>query len=375
VIAVVLFAACLGGCGYGLSDPSSTSVFTASSKQLALLTGGAPPPAATGALQSDTHNGVSNPTGAATDKVAAASFAPIAANQAKADAIKLSDAEETVDQAASLSAAPAQPAVEPHARVYLFRGIAGLIYSRGMDKLAERIERSGLSADVETYLMWRQTLERAIADYRRDPQPIVLIGHSMGGDAALSFAERLNGEGIPVGLLVTYDPSRIADEVPPNVERFINIYQSSNLMGGGSIGEGSRFHGHYASYNLKRHSEIIHVNIEKADAIQDQLVMKIRELAQTPAKAEGEAVPIRLEVPSDAAIELWDSGLRVTAHAGETLKTIAGAYQVPLWALDQINTVSEGTPLADGQRVIIPRHLVPNATPSPALVSYAPLNR
>jgi len=127
--------------------------------------------------------------------------------------------------------------------------------------------------------MWRPVADQAIRDYRRDPQPIILIGHSMGGDATLAFAELLNANDIPVNLVVTYDPSRIADDVPPNVERYINIFQSTNVMGGGNVVQGTRFHGHYASYNLKDHNELIHINIEKADRIQEQLVEKIVELA------------------------------------------------------------------------------------------------
>ncbi len=222
--------------------------------------------------------------------------------------------------------------------------------------------------------MWRPVAAEAISDYRRDPQPIALIGHSMGGDSALDFAEMLNQAGIPVSLLVTYDPSRIADDVPPNVERYINIYQSSNIMGGGNVVQGSRFHGHYASYNLKNHTEIIHINIEKGDRIQEQLVTKLAQLAETPADAEGKTVPIHLEVPAEAAIELWDSGLPVAAHAGDTLKTLAATYHVPLWALAQINSVSQSEPLTEGQRIVIPRYLVPMTMPS-AITSYAPVGR
>jgi hypothetical protein len=193
----------------------------------------------------------------------------------------------------------------------------------------------------------------------------------MGGDSALAFAERLNSENIPVSLLVTYDPSRIADDVPPNVERYINVYQSSNFMGGGNVVQGSRFHGHYASYNLKDHSEIIHINIEKTDRIQEQLVAKIAQLAATPAGAQGETVPIHLQVPADAAIELWDSGLPVQAHAGDTLQTLAAAYHVPLWSLTQINSVAETAALDEGRRIVIPRHLVPTVLSS-TVSSYAP---
>jgi fermentation-respiration switch protein FrsA (DUF1100 family) len=281
---------------------------------------------------------------------------------------------ESASPVAPSAAAADKLNVEPRGRAYLFRGIAGLIYSRGMDRLAERIKRAGLEASVSTYLLWRGDAAQAVRDYRRDPQPITLIGHSMGGDSALAFAELLNGENIPVSLLVTYDPSRIADDVPPNVERYINIYKSTNFMGGGNVVQGARFHGHYASFNLKDHDEIIHVNIEKADRIQEQLVTKITQLAATPAAAEGEAVPLRLEVPADAAIELWDSGLPVAAHAGDTLKTIAATYHVPLWSLAEINSIPERSVLNDGQRVVVPRRLVPMVAPA-AISSYAPGGR
>ena len=276
------------------------------------------------------------------------------------------------------SGAANQVNAQPRGRAYLFRGIAGLIYSRGMDKLADRIRHTGVPASVDTYLMWRPVADQAIRDYRRDPQPITLIGHSMGGDAAIAFAETLNAADIPVNLLVTYDPSRIAGDVPPNVERYINIFQSTNVMGGGNVVQGSRFHGHYASYNLKDHREIIHINIEKADPIQDQLVSKITELATTPAAAEGEAIPIRVEVPADAAVELWDSGLPIAAHAGDTLKSVADTYHVPLWSLAEINSVSTRAPLSEGQQIIVPRHLMPTAAPnvaSAAVSSYAPVGR
>jgi fermentation-respiration switch protein FrsA (DUF1100 family) len=276
------------------------------------------------------------------------------------------------DNGAPLTPPSPKATFEPHGRAYLFRGVAGLLYSRGMDSLAERIEQAGIPASVQTYLLWRPVLEAAIRDYQRDPQPITLIGHSMGGDSALAVAEWLNAEGIPVSLLVTFDPTRIADDVPPNVERYINVFQSTNIMGGGNVVQGSRFHGHYASYNLKDHSEIVHTNIDKSEQIQEQLVTKIAQLSETPPTSEGEAVPLHFEVPGDAAIELWDSGLPVSAHAGDTLKSLAATYHVPLWALAEANSASARAPLTEDQRIIVPRHLEPMATPS-AMTSFAPV--
>jgi hypothetical protein len=196
----------------------------------------------------------------------------------------------------------------------------------------------------------------------------------VGADSAVAFAEYLNAADVPVNLLVTYEPTRFADDVPPNVERYINLYQSDSILGGGDVVQDRRFHGHYASFNLKDHREIIHINLDKFDRIQEQLVGKIRALAATPASAEGEAVPLRIDVPAPASIELWDSGLAVSAHAGDTLQTLAATHHVPLWALAQVNQKSEQAALTKGERIIVPRYLVPRAAPRP-VSSYASTGR
>jgi hypothetical protein len=334
-VAVGLIAACLSGCGYATLDPDTTASLNSSGSSP--IRRATPSPSTT------------------SDKTS-----PAALNS-KAEAA-----------ATSVGSSPiaAEKAIEPRGRAYLFRGVAGLIYSRGIDQLAHRINRTGVTASVDTYLLWQLVANQAIGDYRRDPQPITLIGHSAGGDSAVAFAEYLNAADIPVSLLVTYDPTRTAHNVPANVERYINVYQSLNVMGGGDVVQGPRFHGHYASFDLRDHREIVHINIEKAADIQEQLVTKIAELAATPADV-GEAVPLRLDVPATAAAELWDSGLPVAAHAGDTLETLAASYHVPLWAEAQVNPTAKNALLTEGQRIIVPRHLTSMTSPSP-ISSYAP---
>ena len=182
-------------------------------------------------------------------------------------------------------------------------------------------------------------------------------------------ASPLNAAHVPVGLLITYDPTRMADKIPSNVERYINLFQSSNILGGGDLGPGRGFHGHYASFNLKDRPEVIHINMDKFDRIQEQLAAKIRALAATPARAEGEAVPLHIVFPATGPIDLWDSGLPVSAHAGDTLQTVATTYHVPLWALTQINKIPEGATLTEGQRVVVPRYLGAKGASRPALGS------
>src|SRR6266852_8842863 len=123
-----------------------------------------------------------------------------------------------------------QPAIGPHGRAYLFRGALGPFFSRGMDRLTERLEHAGIRADVYEFTICRLIAEQAIRDYRDDPAPIALIGHSMGGLCALKFAEMLQAESIPVNLVVTVDPAHASPSVPLNVERFINIFLSDNVL-------------------------------------------------------------------------------------------------------------------------------------------------
>ncbi len=228
-----------------------------------------------------------------------------------------------------------------------------------MDRLADRIERAGVTASVSDFTVCPFIAEQAIRDYRQDPAPIIVIGHSIGGFCGLKFAEMLQDKNIPIGLLVTIDPAHINPKVPLNVERYINIFLRHDILGGGDVVPEKDYQGHYASFDLSKHDDIIHINIDKIDTIDRQLVAKILQLAATPAKAEGEGVPIRYVIPADAAIELWDSGMPVYVNSGDTLETLAAHYHVPLWSLTQINQVSDNTPLAAHQRIIVPRHLVP----------------
>ena len=61
----------------------------------------------------------------------------------------------TGNAASRLEPPGAAEKVQPRGRAYLFRGFMGLITDRGMDELTERINRTGVTANVNSYLMWR----------------------------------------------------------------------------------------------------------------------------------------------------------------------------------------------------------------------------
>jgi LysM repeat protein len=275
-----------------------------------------------------------------------------------------------------LISAPAEtPPVDlPQPRVYIFRGALGPIFSTGMDRLAEKIEKAGISATVYEFTLCDLIELQVEKSYRQQPAPIVLIGHSMGGLCSVRIAAALDKEHIPVSLVVTVDPAHATKSVPLNVQRFINIFLSDNILGGGDVKPEPGYRGHYASYDMKDHDEITHINIDKMADVHAQLVTMISQLNQTPATADADSVPLRLLVPPKTSLELWDSGAPLFVRPRDTLEQIAETNHVPLWALQQSNQGADSGPLMPGERIVIPRHLLPLSAGTPeATASVAPV--
>lgn len=268
------------------------------------------------------------------------------------------------------AAAPPPPAEPlPPPRIYLFRGAMGPIFSTGMDRLSEKLTAVGFSADVYEFTICRFIGNRAISAYKESPAPIVLIGHSMGGLCSVLISEMAAKENVPISLVITIDPAHATDDVPLNVERFINIFLSDSVLGGGNVVAVPGFRGHYASYDLKENSRVSHINIEKSDDIHRQIVDMVTQLPRIAPQTQVDAVPLRYLVPADTLVELWDSGVRLPVRRGDTMESIAAANRVPLWTLAQSNSLPENATLTPGQSIIVPRHLAP---PEPVAVMATP---
>lgn len=262
---------------------------------------------------------------------------------------------------------PAEPLPPP--KIYLFRGAMGPFFSTGMDRLGDKLTAAGFSADVYEFTICRWIGDRAIASYKETPAPIVLIGHSMGGLCSVLISEMAAKENVPISLVITIDPAHATDDVPLNVERFINIFLSDSVLGGGNVVAVPGFRGHYASYDLKENSRVSHINIEKSDDIHRQILDMVTQLPRIQPQAQGDIVPLRYLVPADTLVELWDSGVRLSVRRGDTMASIAAANRVPLWALAQSNSLAENATLTPGQSIIVPRHLTP---PEPAAAMATP---
>jgi hypothetical protein len=284
--------------------------------------------------------------------------------------------------------------------VYLIRGLIGEIFSRGLDDLSEKINRRGLAASVHGLLEIDSLTEEIIKRYKADPSsaPIILIGHSSGGDAIISMAERMKVANVPVDLAFGFDPTPVAGRVPNNVELFINLFQKSNPIGGGIIKSGAEFRGRLINVDLREHDEIIHITLDKSSKIHDLVVQEIIELvtykrmkqssvsAVLPSqqiKHERSTIPTSLPnfispfflmylVPRNEPIELWDSGLQIVVRPGENLQAIAENYRIPVWAIAQINKIDSNAPVEPGRALIVPQHMYRTDS---AAIDVSPISR
>jgi hypothetical protein len=281
--------------------------------------------------------------------------------------------------------------------VYLIRGLLGEIFSRGLDQLAEDINNRGVRASVHGLLEVSSLTEEIIRKYKDDPSsaPIILIGHSSGGDAIISMAQRMKNANVPVGLAFGFDPTPAAGPVPDNVEVFINLFQKTNPIGGGEIKAESGFRGRLVNIDLREHKEIIHITLDKSSKLHELVADEIIGFATFSSRKQSNVSNVSMEgspkgkkqkqrsvdapsqnfeiplymkyvVPRDEPIQIWDSGLRTTVRAGENLQTIAAQYGPPVWAIAQINKIGDDTPFQTGMTLTIPLRLykgdvVPNA--------------
>jgi len=127
---------------------------------------------------------------------------------------------------------------------------------------------------------------------KRGKGPVVIIGHSLGADAAIYMADRMKAIGAPVALVVTFGPNgRLI--APSNVIRVVNYYLS-----GATISKGPGFKGTISNVSLDTDSDINHFNIEKINRLHARVIAKIQSIlahgrnGKTPLVAFPPARPV-----------------------------------------------------------------------------------
>jgi pimeloyl-ACP methyl ester carboxylesterase len=142
-------------------------------------------------------------------------------------------------------------------RAFLIHGLAGgrpFFSSGGLDVLARKLNAQGVVASVHAqgsflrpYGEVGAIAQAALAAAGKGERPI-LIGHSMGADAALKVAVKLAAARIAVPLLVCFDPTSFRlllgpPPVPANVARALCFYQKISPLGRGVLKASKGFSG------------------------------------------------------------------------------------------------------------------------------------
>jgi hypothetical protein len=159
--------------------------------------------------------------------------------------------------------------VDTNAQIVLLRGLAN-VFSRGMDELGERFTGYGFSPRVLNHRGWENVADSLAQNYRNGNRaPIIVIGHSLGANAAIRVAQRLNAQHVPVAYLAVFDPTHSL-HVPSNVDTFVNFYQNNR------VGRPSQFppsrNESKVNLNLTTSPGLTHTNIDQSRRLQDIVV-------------------------------------------------------------------------------------------------------
>ena len=162
------------------------------------------------------------------------------------------------------------------AQIYLIRGLAN-VFSRGMDEMGARLTSYGFAPRVINHRGWQTATDTVVRNYRNGrTAPIILIGHSLGANAAFQISKRLQPKGIPVAYLATFDPVR-RFTVPSNVQSFVNFYQNNGHGRTASFPEDRRED--KVNINLTSSPGVTHTNIDQNLRLQNIVIARIWAIA------------------------------------------------------------------------------------------------
>lgn len=164
------------------------------------------------------------------------------------------------------------------------------IFSLGMDQLAAQIARNGIDASVYNHSV-EETVVGAIAQKYRagDHGPYILVGHSLGADAAMLMAQQLDAQGVPVALVVPFDGTA-SYAAPASVSCVVNLTQRKYAY----MQAGAGFHGKLSNVDVSSDTTIDHVTIDKSPRLQ---AMALKEILQA---AHGQSCRPRTNAPAVA---------------------------------------------------------------------------
>jgi pimeloyl-ACP methyl ester carboxylesterase len=112
--------------------------------------------------------------------------------------------------------------------------------------------------------------------------PIIIIGHSLGANVALTMSARLAEKDVPVRLVVLFDAT-VPHRVPPNVEEVLNLHKPSSV--GVAVAGAPGFKGIIDNQDVSNLPGIGHISIDKSKKLHAEVIDKVLSvLAEKPRR-------------------------------------------------------------------------------------------
>ncbi len=169
---------------------------------------------------------------------------------------------------------PSSAVQADHGRIFLLRGLVN-VFSLGMDTLARQLKARGYPARVTNFTHWREFAVLLASNYRTDKSitPVIIIGHSLGADAAIDMGNFLAENGVPVRLVIAFDGVHPGHHVVKGVAEVVNYYKPDEW--GKSIAPSASFSGRLVNIDLSDRKDIDHLNIDKSPVLHDEVIAKV----------------------------------------------------------------------------------------------------
>jgi HAMP domain-containing protein len=183
----------------------------------------------------------------------------------------ISDTRTSLSQLPSEINIPIKGKITRTGEVYLLRGLAN-VFSRGMDTMGAKMIRAGLDARVYNHSVWRSLADNIIARNKRKQvsYPIIIMGHSLGGNASAQMAKYLGDNNIKVQYVVAFDPT-VTTYVGKNINRVINFYLP-NDSNSNVVKRSPGFKGALKNINVRGVRGVTHTTIEKDSNFHNQVI-------------------------------------------------------------------------------------------------------
>jgi hypothetical protein len=141
-----------------------------------------------------------------------------------------------------------------------------------MNQMASKLRKEGINAKAASFANWRGIADDILrrSKTKSVSYPIIVLGHSFGGDAGPDFANYLGRNNIPVALVVGLDPLS-SKTLHKGAKSVINY----RTPGGGRYTAASDFTGRINQVGVSEYGAN-HFNVEENRSVQNLAMQAVR---------------------------------------------------------------------------------------------------